>query len=48
MRKVILLLFLAVTSLCMAQKKELAQAKANIKAGNNQTDQDQYAEHNAH
>ena len=35
MRKVILLLFLAVTSLCMAQKKELSQAKANIKAGNN-------------
>ena len=35
MRKVILLLFLAVTLLCMAQKKELSQAKANIKAGNN-------------
>ena len=35
MRKVVLLLFLAVTSLCMAQKKELSQAKANIKAGNN-------------
>ena len=41
MRKVILLLFLAVTSLCMAQKKELSQAKANVKAGNNLTQAEQ-------